>query len=197
MRNGSPFGKDPEPFEHGERVLKLLEGVRGDVHHDRDDVGAAQKVRHPGIYVVSRDGRSVHQLKLNIFVRRHSRAGFERRVREFGHLRVCVGEGGHEGGLSHVGGSDDEDLGGSLLFHRAGEVAFRRALLLLRFQLHTSDSLPEVSPQLVRTLVFGHYGEHLLQEFHLVLSGFRFAKPLLGIEVCGRQIGGHFHLLFS
>ena len=102
-----------------------------------------------------------------------------------------VGEAAQQGGLAAVGRADQHHLRGPFPLETQAPAMPRlppRRLLLL---LERCQAALQVGEKVVRALVLGQEGDHLLQAGHLFVDGPGFAERCLCPPVFGRDVGRH------
>jgi len=101
-------------IEHSQGIVQLLERIFQQVGDQQQQVCPADQVEQLRLQVHAVGGRGIDQLHLDIFHLHHAWGGLPGGVQGGGDLRLCVGQGGDQGGLAGVGWADHHHLTGAL-----------------------------------------------------------------------------------
>ena len=174
-------------------LLYLGQGIAGEVHHDEQQVGVAQKAEEAGLHVVVVDRRGINHLDEDILITQHARQGHLGSEGVVAHLGGCAGKGCHELRLASVGQSNEHRLACALTAYGVGLVLAGPAGALGVLQLlgGTGQLGAQISTQVIGALVFGDSREQLLQGGHLLGRALCGAVLLLRFTVSGREVGWH------
>jgi len=162
------------------------------IHDEQRCVRRFEGAREPRHRVLGREGRQVHELKMDILVRHHPGLWIPRRER----IRRDMGPGACKARmqrrLAHVRRPDQCDLRRAFGPNHEGRTSAHPTLLgALEFFGQLLDAPFDVTLEMVRSLVFGDHTEHLPQPLQALLRVARLAELSLRSLVLGGEVGGH------